>query len=520
MQNNTTINRLRQIGYTNYSDQQLIDLFYSQGHQSLRDVGGEYILILEGDNEVALITSPVGAMHYYYFYDRNRNRFCHGDKIIDILQQASIPWQWDWSALGDLCQLENLTNNHTLHPAIKRVPPGAWIYYRNGQLNIDAKCYLDSIPPLRSDPNAAVEAMNQEVATWSGNNPYLSLSGGFDSRVILGSMLQQGIQPHLVTMGNDQCSDVRTAKAIASKYSLAHDLIRININDFFEYAPKISRLTNGTKTAWHWHTYLYPLKARIPTDSSFFVGTLGEFARSYYFDKGQVGRLAELNPSWALHQFWNMKLIRHPTFLTNELSSLNSQFAEQLSPAGINSRADRLTGYCKQQFLPGLTRYYFEQRVPNFYANGIKMYMDSSQWRSPFHSRRWIDQIWNLPASWKLGSNWHRFAIGKNMPYLLEFPEENGFVRNRMLAKAPPLYWTSLMRRTPYISYDLSSEWYRDPMLQDFIYANRQSIDDLIDPSLVVSILANHKSGNDRTRTLAFLLTMIYWKLNLHQQNL
>jgi asparagine synthase (glutamine-hydrolysing) len=78
--------------------------------------------------------------------------------------------------------------------------------------------------------------------------------------------------------------------------------------------------------------------------------------------------------------------------------------------------------------LPGLTRYYFEQRVPNFYANGIKMYMDSSQWRSPFHSRRWIDQIWNLPASWKLGSNWHRFAIAKNMPKLLEFPEENGLV--------------------------------------------------------------------------------------------
>jgi len=518
MPSNTTISLLRQFGYTKYSDQHLLHLFLNQGHESLRDVGGEYILILEGVNELALITSPVGAMHYYYFYDGKH--FYHGDKIIDILNQASIPWQWDWSALGDLCQLENLTNNQTLHPAIKRVPPGAYLHYKNGQLSLESKCYIDSIPSLRPDPNAAVEAMNQEVATWSGNNPYLSLSGGFDSRVILGSMLKQGIQPHLITMGNDHCSDVRTAKAIASKYGLTHDLIRIELNDFFEYAPKISYLTNGTKAACHWHTYLYPLKARIPADSSFFVGTLGEFARSYYFDKGQIGQLAELNPSWALHQFWNMKLIRHPTFLPNELISLNSQFAEQLTPAGINSRAHRLTHYCKRQFLPGLTRYYFEQRVPNFYGNGIKMYMDSSQWRSPFHSRRWINQIWNLPPSWKLGSNWHRYAIGKNMPDLLNFPEENGFVSGRMLAKAPPLYWTSAMRRTPYISYDLSSEWYRDPRLQDFIYSNRQSIEDLIEPSLVASILASHKAGDDRTRTLAFLLTMIYWKQNLCQNNL
>jgi asparagine synthase (glutamine-hydrolysing) len=518
MMSDTTINSLRQIGYTKYSDQQLLDLFLNQGIQALRDISGEYVLILEGVNECALITSPVGAMHYYYHHDGNR--FYHGTKIIDILNQAAIPWQWNWSALGDLCQLENLTNNQTLHPSIRRVPPGTCLYYKNNQLNLDINCYIDSIPSLRPDPSAAVKAMNLEVATWSGNNPYLSLSGGFDSRVILGSMLQQGIQPHLITMGNDQCSDVRTAKAIASEYNLSHDLIRINIDDFFEHAPKISHLTNGTKTAWHWHTYLYPMKAQIPTDSSFFVGTLGEFARSYYFDKGQLGRLAALNPKLALHRFWNMKLNRHPTFLSHELTSLNSQFAEQLSAQGINSRADRLTSYCKQQFLPGLTRYYFEQRVPNFYANGIKMYMDSSQWRSPFHSRRWIDQIWNLPSSWKLGSNWHRYAIAKNMPKLLNFPEENGFVPNKMLKKAPPLYWTSIIRRTPYISYDLSSEWYRDPRLQDFIYSNRQSIDDLIDPDLVASILSSHKSGNDRTRTLAFLLTMIYWKQNLYLHNL
>ena len=144
MMSDTTIKSLRQIGYTEYSDQQLLEIFLNQGIQALRDISGEYVLILEGDNECAIITSPVGAMHYYYYFDGNC--FYHGSKIINILNQAALPWQWNWSSLGDLCQLENLTNNQTLHPSIRRVPPGTSLYYKNNQLNLDEKSYIDSIP--------------------------------------------------------------------------------------------------------------------------------------------------------------------------------------------------------------------------------------------------------------------------------------------------------------------------------------------------------------------------------------
>ena len=63
MMSDTTIKRLRQIGYTEYSDEQLLEFFLSRGIQALRDLRGEYVLIMEGDNECAIVTSPVGAMH-------------------------------------------------------------------------------------------------------------------------------------------------------------------------------------------------------------------------------------------------------------------------------------------------------------------------------------------------------------------------------------------------------------------------------------------------------------------------
>jgi asparagine synthase (glutamine-hydrolysing) len=62
------------------------------------------------------------------------------------------------------------------------------------------------------------------------------------------------------------------------------------------------------------------------------------------------------------------------------------------------------------------------------------------------------------------------------------------------------------------VSYDLSSDWYRDPRMHAFLLEHGRLIDDLVDPELLSRILDAHRNGTDRTRTLAFLLTLIYWK--------
>jgi asparagine synthase (glutamine-hydrolysing) len=500
-------------GYCEFDQEKLQNLARDKHYEQLRGLGGEYTLVIEQGDGCTIITSEVGAMHYFYTCEgKGRDRFVHGRRVADLLHQAGLDWQWNWQALGDLCQLENLTGNATLHPDVHRVPPGSVLTFSNGQLHIDSRVAIDGYARQPHDPTLAVDAFNASVAQWAGSNPYLSLSGGFDSRVILSACLHNGIQPHLVTVGSDDSSDVRVAQAIARRFGLKHDRVQVKLEDFLQHGLEISSVTNGTKPACHWHTYLYPLNAQIPRGSTFFVGTLGEFARSYYFDHGQLGRLGDRFPAQALPRYWNFKLHRHPTFLEHELPGLAPLLSAQLNEVGIRRRAERLSTYCHGSFLPGLARYYFEQRVPNFYANGIAMYQASSQWRSPFHNRTWLQTIWNLKPSWKLGSNWHRFAIQRNCPALLEFPEENGFDPRRMLTKAPPLYWTSLMRRTPYITYDLSSDWYRQSQLQDSLVSGLDSIAEIIDPAAAMAILQEHRAGGDRTRSLAFLLTMVRWK--------
>ena len=112
--------------------------------------------------------------------------------------------------------------------------------------------------------------------------------------------------------------------------------------------------------------------------------------------------------------FWVLKLRRHRTFTESEFDLLSDEFRKVIDDDAIKKRAERNVRYAKGEFLSGGSRYYLEQRVPNFYANGIRMYNDSTNWRSPFHNLEWLRTISGLNENWKLGSNWHRLAISRN----------------------------------------------------------------------------------------------------------
>jgi asparagine synthase (glutamine-hydrolysing) len=503
---------LRVLGYCDAGPERITEIIDSGRIDKLTDLGGEYTLIYKTAFETGIVTSRIGAIQYFYYYDGIK--FVHGEHISEIIGLANIPWEWNWESVGDLCDLENLTENRTLHLRIRRVPPSSILRF-NDKLVIRTLPLLDELKIGSSDPVDAVDILNFETQRWITSNPYLSLSGGFDSRVILSSMLKQSIYPTLVTLGNNSSSDIQVATKIAETFQLKQIKVELDLNDFLENAEHISHITNGTKPACHWHTFLYPQKALVPSDQSFFVGTLGEFARSYYFDRGFVSLLAEGFPRALQERFWMMKLSRHRTFRDGELNHLCDPLRLQLNVSGVAIRAKRNARLSAGEFLSGGTRYYLEQRVPNFYANGIRMYNDTSCWRSPFHNLKWLEIIWSLNDNWKLGSNWHRLAIQRNYPRLLSFPEEKGFNKKRMLSRAPALYWLPPMQRMKYQTYDLSKYWYTDNRIGEFVLDNHIYVDELIDKQLTEKIIREHRSNATRTKAISFILTVLYFKMAL-----
>jgi hypothetical protein len=498
------------IGYCDHTASEIGGLIEAGKANQLLGLRGEYTIVYTRDDIVVVVTSYIGAMQYCYYYDGKT--FSHGKTIIEIIREVGLHWDWDWRSVGDLCELENLTESRTLHKHIKKVPPGSILRF-DKKLSIHSKRLIDTIKTAdNGDPVQAVEIFNDETKFWASEKPYLSLSGGFDSRCILSSMLKQDIFPTVVTLGEETSSDISVAKKIARCFGLEHIIVNLNIDELIQNGERIATITNGSKPARHWHTHLYPRKACVPVDQSFYVGTLGEFARSYYFDKGVAGILLDTWGEKAQRMYWRSKLIKHRTFKEQELKYLSPELEKEVSPEGIELKATQNAELSRGEFLAGGTRYYLEQRVPNFYANGISMYNDTTQWRSPFHRIDWLKQIWNISDNWKLGSNWHRLAIKRNFPMLLNFSEEKGFMQDRMLSKAPPFYWTEAMQRVKYKTYDLSGGWYRDKKIREIILDNLDCLDDICQKPLPEKILDDHVRDGNRVKAISFLLTIVNFK--------
>ena len=161
---------------------------------------------------------------------------------------------------------------------------------------------------------------------------------------------------------------------------------------------------------------------------------------------------------------------------------------------------------------------HLEQRVRNFMGNGLKLYSEYVSCKVPFLNNTWISLVWNLKRSWKLGSNWHRFAIAGNYPQLLDFPitGKRGLeAASRMYPRAPLLYWASSRKSHALVPYEKCTQWFQDEVILEFIRDNAALVSELVQEETVRSIVDEQRRGGSRSHAVAFLLTMIFWIKNL-----
>ncbi|HTO02285.1 MAG TPA: hypothetical protein VL069_01225, partial [Opitutus sp.] len=69
--------------------------------------------------------------------------------------------------------------------------------------------------------------------------------------------------------------------------------------------------------------------------------------------------------------------------------------------------------------------FYLMERVRNFIGNGIELYSDVAAVRLPFLQKDWIEAVRGMPRSMRLSCRWHKFALGKLCPALLDFPSDD-----------------------------------------------------------------------------------------------
>ncbi len=388
-----------------------------------------------------LVSSPLSAMPYYWARCPDGS-VVHGPTVFDVVERAGLPWRWNRDALRAMAMLEHPLGEQTLHPAVFRCPAGSVLHAdprgRVEQLRYFEPRRLFEGRSSRADTLASFRQVHREMDSAA---PVVSLSSGLDSRLLLASLLSRGHRPRCATMGSAQATDMHVARRIAASVGLPHEVVELRPSDYLRWGQRAAEATSGSKSARHFHTFIYAQRLGLSPNDVHHVGANGGFARTTLFDVGLLARVLDAVHAPLMHLTGLVRihsrtagshLLRTP--LGSKRLDVARAFALQTTlRSGSLNRLDELLAY---------------QRVRHFIGNGQAMYASASLVRPPFLDARWMCAVGGLPRADKLGSNFHRYAIESLRPGLLGHATDE---RSRpVAARAPALYALRQGSSVPY----------------------------------------------------------------------
>ncbi len=420
-------------------------------------IPGDFVLgwdTSEGGNCIQWIaSSKVSAIPCYLCLDKKSGRMHWGSNPIDCLRKAGLVWEWNDSAVMSVALLGHTSQDQSLAAGVHRMRAGSVVALNDGSITErKVSTVPDDTTTKRVDIEKLSECLSQIVGEYvEGKNVSLSLSAGYDSRLLLALVLKHGCMPDIATMGSPKTTDLEIAKAIAKDFGVTHRSVSLDARDYLRYGKEIARLTGGSKTADHWHTYLFAKNAGFGDDSIHLAGSNGEFIRSYYFDKGLLSELTACFPRKLAAYFLGLKNHHRRRLLKEGIGGVLSD--KELARKVLSQLIDSVSGMQAKGWLNALDHFYAYQRVRHFIGNGLALFRAINDTRSPFLDYRFMEMAEELPRHERLNSRTHRKLIASLVPRLGDYPVANDGIAMNQLDHV--LYWR---RHQPVTGYSVFSE--------------------------------------------------------------
>ena len=209
----------------------LLALYADQGVASLQKIRGMYAYAI-WDNvkkELFAARDRIGKKPFYYHH--TGNSFAFASELKSLLELKDIPTTIDYTAVADFFKYLYVPHPKTIYNNIRKLEPGHYLLYTNGQLTIKEYWDIDfsspvngSIPELGEELLATIhDAVQCRLISDVPLGAFLS--GGIDSSGIVALMAQINQEPITTcTIGFDdeKHNEARYAKEFAEKMHANH----------------------------------------------------------------------------------------------------------------------------------------------------------------------------------------------------------------------------------------------------------------------------------------------------------
>ena len=205
--------------------------------------------------------------------------------------------------------------NTTYLNEVSRVPAGSKLifYYPDGQVKIDQYYKYEYKPSQSLDINTIAEnykdILQHNIKNYLDNNNFktvgISLTGGFDSRMILALLDDLKISPKAYHYGHEKSDDFKITKKLCQNYNLDNDIIEWrDLNFFKSNTEAILGDSDFMLPLHHCHMYESIFRQKNQVDTVFYGHFMDMQMQSHFYNKKFDTNNSQKEVSASLKEMW------------------------------------------------------------------------------------------------------------------------------------------------------------------------------------------------------------------------
>lgn len=192
-----------------------------------RGLDGYFVLAAgsERTGDMAVMTDRCGALHAYHARTSDCAVVSTSALVLAALTGASL----DPTAARELLAAHSVFEERSLWLGVSKIPDATIVRFRDGRVVSRRRWWTPADhchgrAPRAATPAELADALTASVETLLQSHPRacFDLTGGFDSRILVGAALRTGLPFATVVNGRQDDENVAAACRIAAKFGLDH----------------------------------------------------------------------------------------------------------------------------------------------------------------------------------------------------------------------------------------------------------------------------------------------------------
>ncbi len=504
-------------------EEQLHELYARQGLDFPCSLDGAFVCVILDLAQRRLILANDRFALYPTYYSHQNGRLVFAPEMKAVLQDAGFARRIDLTALAQSMRFQQVLGERTFFEDMQVLPPGGLLVcdLDTGALRLSTYWSFADIPeqPDLTFGEAVEEGgrlLRAAVRRLGAGalRPGVFLSGGLDSRVILG-MLDRGPTPSF-TYGPRHSRDVFYAAQIARACNSRHHWFDLadgrwvldHVDQHLELTegyhswipsqgmhvlPSARSVMDVLLTGWDGGAVLgdsntiEPLQQSAVDDAALTVHLFGRFNQDY---------------TWPGMTEAEERLVYSESLWPRVRCLAFDSFREELKPY-LGLRPDVRTSF-----------FYIRHHCGRLTQNVVVLYRSHVEVRFPFFDYALFDFLFSLPARLRAGKALYRAILERETPRLARIPNSHDDLLptsrepvrrahalsvkvRRRLGQLWPALWPA--RARVYAQYETYLRKELRPWAEDLLFDRRASERGLFDPGFMRTLMARHQSGMEQS---------------------